>query len=73
MAVLGRIKYSGATQSSKLLYDLLPMMQNGDGIEQESVREMLDKTIITTSNIPPQVRYEICTHNTGGLRLSARN
>ncbi len=46
--------HSGATQSSKLLYDLLPMMQHSDGIEQESVREMLDKTIITASNLPPR-------------------
>jgi hypothetical protein len=27
------------------------MMQHSDGIEQESVREMLDKTIITASNV----------------------
>jgi hypothetical protein len=40
------------------------MMQHSDGIEQESVREMLDKTIITASNIG-DMRYEICTHNTG--------
>jgi hypothetical protein len=34
-------------------------MQNSDGIEQESVSEMLDKTIITASNIPPKrdMRY----------------